>query len=300
MTRQPGRHPAAAALEDLRTWKRRRPPPSTRGTCDRGRAESHGVVAPAPRVAPGPWLSRVAAWPQARHPSRPASRPATSRCTSPGRAGVGQARDPHREGGVARGDPRLRRPSRPRRRAARTAPGARPGRGTARRGPRLPPRRDAARRRDVARRPGRSARPRPGSAPARGRRGARRRPAAATSASRSIVRDQASRRVRRPGGYVGDGIGHRAARREPRLDPAVEHADARVAEVVEHPPQPRGDRAARVVVGDDVARVVEAEARRGARRMPRGRGADGARDPRAPTRSRSTSTKIAPGRCAAS
>ena len=79
-------------------------------------------------------------------------------------------------------------------------------------------------------------------------------PSRGTSASRSIVRDQASRSVRRPGGYDRDGIGHRAARREPRLDPAVEDADARVAEVVEHPPQPRGDRAASVVVGDDVAR----------------------------------------------
>ena len=62
--------------------------------------------------------------------------------------------------------------------------------------------------------------------------------------------------------------------------PAVEDADARVAEDVEHPPQPGGDRAARVVVGDDVARVVEPERREAARRRRPGTGSGWRPDPR--------------------
>jgi hypothetical protein len=49
-----------------------------------------------------------------------------------------------------------------------------------------------------------------------------------------------------------------AAGRRPRRDPAVEHGDLVVAEVVEHPPQPRRDPATDVVVRDDGVRVADA------------------------------------------
>ena len=177
---------------------------------------------------------------------------------------------------MAGGDPGPAGGHHERRRAARSGHAARPGRGTARRRPGCR-RWGSCGRSGCGPRRGRSARRRPGSAPARGRRAAPRVPSRGTSASRSIVRDQASRSVSLPGGYEGTTSGHRSAGREPGGDPAVEDADARVAEVVEHPPQASGDRAAGVVVGHDVARVVERRGPRGVRRRRPGRGADGAR-----------------------
>ena len=112
---------------------------------------------------------------------------------------------------------------------------------------------------------------------------------------RPVVRQfeaRAGRRRRR------DAPRQRVTGGDPRLDPAVEHGyAAAMPEVVEHPPQPRGDPAADVVVGDN--EVVRADPGPGERRRERGRG--GERVPARPAgrgataSSPSRSRKIAPG-----
>ena len=82
----------------------------------------------------------------------------------------------------------------------------------------------------------------------------------------TFVQWSASSRVRLLGRPHGDLRRQLATRADPALEPAVEDGLApAMAQVVEHPPQPGGDPAADVVVGDD--EIVRAD--------PRGRQAAG-------------------------
>ena len=184
---------------------------------------------------------------------------------------VRQAGDAHRErvvhrghAAAARGDDRPPEPSAPSGREARRA--ARPASGTGRRAEVAV---DRARcgPSGCGRRPGRSARSRRDSAA--GARASSRTTDPSRPRSSSRVDDAASTRSARwsdAGGQRRDVVvveqGPPAAVQAAM--PAVEDARRAMAEVVEHPPQPRGDPAADVVVGDDEVVVADPDARQAA------------------------------------
>ena len=100
------------------------------------------------------------------------------------------------------------------------------------------------------------------------------------SASSSRVDDvrPALAEVERCRRVSGRRLAQRMAGRGPGPDAAVEHRDpAAVAEVVEHPPQPRRDRAAGVVVGDDEMVGADTERCQPLRRRRPARAGDGGR-----------------------
>ena len=115
--------------------------------------------------------------------------------------GIRQARDPHRQRGVAGVDPRSALGDGLARQVVEPARGAPEGPGSGRPARGSPPS-GATGRPGCGRRRGRRARCRRGSAPARGRRGPRRprRARRRASASRSMTRDHAGRSVRSPAG----------------------------------------------------------------------------------------------------
>ena len=124
-------------------------------------------------------------------------------------------------------------------------------------------------------------------------------PSRAASASRSIVRVHRSAEGEPTGRIPADLSRQRAAHRRPRDEPPVEHADARMPQVVEHPPQPRGERS---------RRRRRRPPRRCRRRRPSsamraakaaGEGSGCRPGPTGAARSVSRSTNTAPGKCAA-
>ena len=86
--------------------------------------------------------------------------------------------------------------------------------------------------------------------------------------------------------------------RDPRQIAAVEDCHPRGPEALEHPPQPRRDPSADVVVGDDERSV--ADPGRAHRLGERGAGGERVAPRLGPVSASSRSTKIAPGRCPAS